>query len=352
MYKILIVEDEYYIREGIRDYVLNSGLNLEICSEASNGISGFDEALKEKPDIIICDINMPAVNGLDMISKIKMYLPETIFIVLTGYRNFDYAQRAVKLNVFDYILKPIDTDELRKGLTKCVEYLDFKRKSKRDPKTEKNVSDEIYAKRNHLLGIVMTESDEEIMTAFEEYFTLLCSELKTDELKNAEIGALIMSLQDMSKRYDIHTDFIDQPLMKTNFDTESWKSVLKDILIHLSEIFQEKDLDNALVCQRITEYISKNYNKDIGSAEVVFAVTHLSKNYVSSMFKKQYGISIGEYINKVRILNAERILSETMLSIEDVAGKCGFINPKYFYALFRKYVGVSPGEYRKIHNKK
>lgn len=348
MYKVLIVEDEHYIRKGIRKYILDSGLDLEICSEAPNGMIGFEEAIKSKPDIIICDINMPAINGLDMISKIKMYLPEIVFIVLSGYREFDYAQRAIKLNVFDYILKPIDTNELKMALVRSVEYLNLNDNSKN---SENKTDDEVYTKRNQLLGAVMSESREKVMDIFEEYFAFVCNDLDFDEQRNAEIGALIIDLQGISQRYDVHTNFISQPILKNEFDADSWKSVLCDMLTHLSESFRGQNANDSLICHRITEYISENYNKDIGSDEVISAVTHLSKNYVSSMFKRCCGMSIGECINKTRVINAQKLLSETKLSIENIAAKCGFVNPKYFYVIFRKIAGVSPGEYRKIHYK-
>lgn len=126
MFKVLIIDDEPIIRKGIRNIVNWANYGCEICGEAGDGLSGKEMIETMRPDIIITDIRMPEVDGLTMISEIKDIVPECEVIILTGYRDFDYAQEAVKLGAFDYLLKPTKIEELNAVISRAVKELKFK----------------------------------------------------------------------------------------------------------------------------------------------------------------------------------------------------------------------------------
>lgn len=112
MYQVLIVEDEEIIRKGLVYGVPWSDMDCVVVGEAANGVEGAAQIEKLRPDIVIADINMPVKDGLEM-------LRETIdehhysAVILSGYSSFDYAKTAVHLGVTEYLLKPIDREELR-----------------------------------------------------------------------------------------------------------------------------------------------------------------------------------------------------------------------------------------------
>lgn len=118
MYKIVIVEDEELIRKGLQ-YTFNwLDYDCVVVGDAKNGKEGIEAIMDLNPDIVITDIKMPILDGLEMLSKFKNDDFETI--VITGYAEFDYAKKAIKENVSDFILKPIDHNELAKALEKIV----------------------------------------------------------------------------------------------------------------------------------------------------------------------------------------------------------------------------------------
>ncbi len=123
LFKVLIVDDEYFAREGMKKTIDWDILGCQVCGEASNGIEAIEYSKKLKPDIIITDINMPGISGLDMAFKVRELLPDCKFIIITGYDEFQYAKEAIKLKAVDFILKPIDEDELIEAIKRSTKEL-------------------------------------------------------------------------------------------------------------------------------------------------------------------------------------------------------------------------------------
>lgn len=113
MYKICIADDEKYVLKSITQRVESSGLELEVAGTARNGVEALELYDRIKPDIYFVDINMPVVNGLDLIDRIRRKDPETVtrFIIISGYDDFAYMKRAIQLGVTNYIKKPISQQE-------------------------------------------------------------------------------------------------------------------------------------------------------------------------------------------------------------------------------------------------
>lgn len=129
MYKVLICDDEIKICNLLRNLIDWNALNLKIISTADNGLAALSLINELSPDIVITDISMPGCNGIDMIRQAKTACQKINFIIISGYKEFDYAQSAIKYGVEDYLLKPIDADELTKTLKKITEKIDSNHKS-------------------------------------------------------------------------------------------------------------------------------------------------------------------------------------------------------------------------------
>ena len=119
MYRVLLVEDEEIIRKGIRYSVPWEEYGCSVVAEAENGAVGEEKIAELRPDIVITDITMPVKNGLEMIADTREEY-KYIAIILTGYSEFEYAQQAIRNGVSDYVLKPLDMDEMGAALEKAV----------------------------------------------------------------------------------------------------------------------------------------------------------------------------------------------------------------------------------------
>lgn len=124
MYRVLIVEDEDIIRRGLAHIIERLELAISEILQAANGLLALETARLKEPQIIITDIRMPELDGLAFIEKARALLPDAQFIILSGYSEFEYARKAITLGVGEYLLKPIEKDELRRSLAESVRRLD------------------------------------------------------------------------------------------------------------------------------------------------------------------------------------------------------------------------------------
>lgn len=128
VYSIMIVEDEYLVRQGISSLVDFKKFNMQVIGEAENGLEAWEKIQAECPDIILTDINMPKMNGIKLAQLAREQYPQLHIIFLTGYDDFDYALSAVKLGADDYLLKPFSREDVEAMLIKVKEKLDKEKK--------------------------------------------------------------------------------------------------------------------------------------------------------------------------------------------------------------------------------
>lgn len=114
MFKILVVDDESLVRRGIVMETDWNALDCMVVAEASNGEEGLEAARRYRPDLIICDIRMPKMDGIEMLTRLREEGNEAHVIFLTAYGDFSYAQSAIRLSASDYLLKPFEDGELEK----------------------------------------------------------------------------------------------------------------------------------------------------------------------------------------------------------------------------------------------
>ncbi len=134
MYKVFLVEDEIVTREGIRDKVDWRAAGFEFCGEAPDGEMALPLIEAAQPDLLITDIRMPFMDGLQLCKIVRERMPGTRVIILSGHDEFNYAQAAVKLGVSEYLLKPVSAQDLQKTLQKIALLLDEERREQEDLK--------------------------------------------------------------------------------------------------------------------------------------------------------------------------------------------------------------------------
>ena len=120
MKTVLIVEDELRIREGLSHLIQRLDMGFKVADQAENGHEGLLMAQNLEPDVIITDIEMPKLNGLEMIERIQDLGISCTFVILSGYANFEYAQQGLRLGVKDYLLKPVTVSDVRALLEKLA----------------------------------------------------------------------------------------------------------------------------------------------------------------------------------------------------------------------------------------
>lgn len=129
-YKVLLVDDEEEVRNAIEQRINWEELGFEVIGKAQNGVKAMEIAEKLQPDVVITDIKMPYMNGLELARNLKEENPGVRILILTGFDEFEYAKEAVHLEIEEYILKPINANELSECLKRLKNVLDKEREEK------------------------------------------------------------------------------------------------------------------------------------------------------------------------------------------------------------------------------
>lgn len=144
--KVFLVEDEMVIRRGIKNSIDWVKEGYIFCGEASDGELAYPMIIKEKPDILITDIRMPFMDGLELCKLVKKELPNIKILILSGYDEFDYAKEAIRLGVTEYLLKPISSGKLLEALNGVSESI---RREKEDKDLVRKYMEEMRENTEH-----------------------------------------------------------------------------------------------------------------------------------------------------------------------------------------------------------
>lgn len=131
-YRVLLVDDEAHIRQGISQKMDWTSLGFSLIGEAENGQEALELAEQLRPDVILTDIQMPFMDGLELCQRLAPRLPASKFVVFSGFDDFEYAKQAIRMNVSEYILKPINALELMTVLQNLKEQLDTERAERKN----------------------------------------------------------------------------------------------------------------------------------------------------------------------------------------------------------------------------
>ena len=124
MYSIMIVEDEELVRQGLTSLVNYEQFGMKVIDQAENGRIAWEKFQAQPADLLLTDINMPQLNGLDLAQLVREKAPSCHIIFLTGYDDFEFAQKAIRLGADDYLLKPFSKADIAEMLEKVKNKLD------------------------------------------------------------------------------------------------------------------------------------------------------------------------------------------------------------------------------------
>lgn len=364
MYKLMVVDDEKLILDGLQ-YILNwEELGIKVVHQAKNGKDALEKFQDEPVDIVITDINMPVLNGLELIDEIKKIDKSVSFIVLSGYDEFAYAQKAIGLGVDNYILKPIDDIELEATINKICNKI-----------KEQEANNNLEEQLNKLLAV---ESDSDVKyekLSFDKEIQIL--------------NKLIVEKNRMKIIEYIENIFDDERLIAKNYYDLSVKILLlidkvaaefkiekiaeEDSLIaNIIKLFNEKSRENikffiilevdellklmntsddkfSPVIQQIIRKVKENYYEDL-SLKLLANDFNINSSYLGQLFSKEVGMSFSDYLNKEKNSKAKELILNTNMKINDIAKEVGYTDTSYFHRKFKMYYGVSPAMMRELKN--
>lgn len=351
--RMLVVDDEALIRQGLVHMVGSNPLGWEVVGEAADGEEAMQAVDRCSPDLIITDINMPVMNGLDLAERLHDRGQDVMIIILTGYREFEYAQRAIRYGAIEFLLKPFSLDEACRVLRKA--YDRFRRKqADLHIMNQFNQQERIERWKTELTGLLLSRQLETLEARVGEWLDE-ASRMPLPDGK-AEIHRLLQVMEDMLTQHFNFREPADgaargtDPLlwMHSMPEVVAWSRRKSEEWLHLLERLLREQQDH--VVTRVMNYVDVHYAGSC-TLQTVAAHVHVTPNYLSHLFKKETGEGFSQYVSKLRIEKAKLLLQNTRQSMAAIAEQTGFDNSSYFTTVFKQLTGLSPRAYRKQHGR-
>jgi two-component system, response regulator YesN len=397
MWKVMIADDELNIRMGLRTSIERLG-GFSVVAEAEDGEMALDLALSEKPDILLIDIRMPFMNGLELIEKLNENLGDCIIIIVSGHDEFAYAQKAIALQVFDYVLKPVDQQKLKDALERAAAELASRRDRNRyiawaSLQLEKNMP--VLRERflleclaGHLTGVEIGAMLGFLKLAVPEPSGVIVLRV-ADRLNFAHLVTegdqqiMLLAVRKLAQEIveplapwaAVQDDKYNLVIFSATIPTAEWatvcerlqreiesglgqavitaKAVIAGGLEKSAEAYEEAiaEINRNGGCTAVVmlaeAFIQKNYRNPELSLEDVAAELQMSPSYVSKLMKEETGCSFIEYLTRIRVNRAVQLLGDPAVKVFEAAEAVGYGDQHYFSRAFKKVLGVSPLDYRK-----
>lgn len=388
MYSILIVDDEPIVKIALRSILPWEEQGFFICGTASNGLEAMALIEKHQPDVIITDLKMPEMDGLELIRTLKEKAYPGEILVLSNYEDFDSVRSALLLGAADYLLKiKIQPDTLLTCLNKTVEKLQEKhREPDHEPIVpvaekmadlllsffqadvsledfiarhggtrldfmkepcaicyvtfEKFLTNDAFSISENLLRDMILDAVQGVLQPYilllNEYSALVVFSQKELEGSEIRVEQLVKKLYN---RFTMYQSFApDMPYEEKLADYEAARKAYQGFTEN--EGHYKTDVANTL------KYMEENYMHRLTLASIS-ANVNLSSSYLCRVFKSEVGTSITSYLNNLRIRKAATLIKENDLSMKEISVMVGIDDQLYFSRLFKKCMGVSPSEYGK-----
>ncbi|MDO5713141.1 MAG: response regulator [Tissierellia bacterium] len=334
--KILVVEDEFLEREAIRSLLEKSLLDSSV-ELAQDGEEAVRRATKCKPDLVLMDIEMPKMNGLEAAREIKDIFPEVSIVILTAYSDFEYARESLRIPVDDYLLKPIRRDKL----LSVINRIQMKQREVIEIE-ESNISKgEVhpYFKEGNLVELI-NEVGRYLDTSLDHEPLL--------KLKKSIDQGVLETCEQYS--FTLEGDFEEKYL--TFQLTQSDNSILligmELIEILFKQILSYRRRGQGNEIEIGLQFIELQLRDKLTLTDVANEV-NISPTYFSKLFKEKVGLNFIEYVKQRRLLRGKILLRHSQLSITEIAMETGFNEANYFSRVFKLQTGYSPTEYRELN---
>ena len=395
MWKVLIADDEMIIREGIRESIDWDQFNMEVIAEAEDGEEALELAIKHEVHVLFVDLSMPIMDGLTLMKHVRERLPHCHMIVITGYDEFSYAQEALRLQVDDYLLKPMDPKQLREVVAKVKEKLEREHQERGyvellTSQVQKNVrllrqqlgvewvegrlTEEEMMRQLPLLGLpsfcpvqvvviqwfsfknqpIMNDRDRHILLfAIENIVSelLVNHEMLVFRDSNGFVVVIVWTPISEEQRRGIEAALKQYLYIGASAYMEMVEGGVTGVISAYEKCKRKMEEEKRLspVVRRAKQYIQTHFSQSELTLESVAQFLNVSPIYLSRMIKQELGISFVHLLTKIRLTKAVELLLSTELPIHEIAERVGYDTQHYFSTAFKKAMGVPPNQYRKIH---
>lgn len=403
MKTMMIIDDEVMVRRGIRETIDWALYDISIIGEATNGKEGLSMIHQLHPDLVISDIKMPIMDGVELVKSIQKDHLDLAVIILSGYKDFDFAKGALENGAVEYLLKPIDNQDLIDSVIRASKKLD----AIRNLSNKYNlISEELPELKNQLFNRILAGEQVENLSEklslyqldipssgllvygmvdhpelyinsksiaeinYELYQTVISQTRQSncypfhyflnqsfvlifDQEKSCERISAMMH-EGLNLFSSIHSDtasiIMSGPYLNLNelslYYQKAKKSAFNKLYPGMNTVFTSDDTIDQMkpIIIKTMEYISKNYHRNL-SVKMVTDALYVSESYLLHLFKENVGKTFNETLSDYRIMVAKKLLSQNTYKVYEVSEMVGYSDVKYFSQIFKKKTNMTPSEY-------
>lgn len=341
LYRLALVDDEPWVLLGLKDIIPWQEYAFTVAYMFESAEDAIQTLRRDRVDVVFTDIRLPEMDGIDLAGVIRAEDLADSVVILSAYRDFEFARRAIDEKVAHYLLKPLDRDEVIRTTDHLRETLD-------ELRARANAGAKpfpIDLNDESAMGGASTLRFLDECAIGPSCFLALGAHapLHTPEKRiapivlngNMEAALICVNGQDRA-------DTALSAASRRHHDFSQLERMLREA--RAAEEFRFTYTAHPL-CSEIQFYIATHYMQrvTIGSLARQF---YLSKVYLSERFKRQTGLTLITFLTDIRIKHAMKLLKTTSLSIREVAKRCGYDDASYFGRIFKKRTDISPEEYR------
>ena len=343
MLKCMIADDEKIIRETIANLIDWNSLGLRLIGLCKNGLEAFDMIMDENPDISLIDIRMPGLSGLDLIERVHPLDPDIDFIILSGYGEFEYAQKAMRYGVSHYLLKPCSPDQIIAAMSKAIGEHE-QRIRLRQLEDTALIRQQLF-RTVHELAVILSSHPQRRESIQNELFTLLDAYSDLDLQCAVAVNFLTWLNSELPR--SIHLPLTEQlEQLQHSGSSGRLKSILAAYLKLLPDTLCSCHAPKEFILKCIL-YTREHYSDPCLTLKwIAENFLYMNVDYVSRQFLKQTGEKYSTFLNRIRIEHSKLLLLQRNLPFYEIAMRVGYgNNPQYFNQVFKKITGQTPSAF-------
>lgn len=381
-YTLMIADDDSIIRKGLSHLVPWDSMGFELIGVFEDGRALLNALEARTPDVILTDIRMHEISGLDIAREIQKRGLSTSVVVLSGYREFEYATQAMRYGVKEYLSKPISIDQIKETFTRIHSQLEadtqlqvrnrkisermdalsysIEQQLLKDAYEGRLVNQALFDQRMADIGysaqdirrrslLIEVICDEGAMDVVADAMNLVDEEsvfYTVSRTRSALTGLL------MQKHCSPAPDQGGAQLIRERLSKLTGQEVSVSLLVAFPDLralsLYRSESSAASPAAQAKAYISLHFAEPITLNDVAARI-YVNPVYLSRVFREKTGVTFTEALTRTRMEAVMHRLQETGDPISLIATDCGYRNIKYFYSQFKRYAGMSPSEWRIRH---
>lgn len=361
MYDVLIIDDEPWSREVVKALGEWNRLALRVAGEAEDGRSGVRRIEELQPQIVVTDMRMPGLDGVELLQTLKERFPSLKIIVMSGYDDYMYLREAIHSRAVDYLLKPLDPEQLNAALEKCVRELEREQRSVealwKQPLVFEDaaVLDEYLACRQLVFGFLLELDAEGVQSSLDKLAAILeqSPAVPLDGTALVKLGQdFLLLLEQFAAEHELDLHEMMGERRRERAAASGWASA-GELIVDIGHLYRDaiaaaraKRRQSVLDLEEVKAHIDRHYQEPI-SLDALARRFFVSREHLSRTFKAHVGEGLTEYIVRKRMEKARELIAEREMPIKRVAELVGYADLSYFYRVFKKHFGFPPGDLRK-----